>query len=91
MLAKDKIIELLERIPRTRDNDNLLIAYYIKEVYGLQNTFDIALHTNKNLYETVRRTRQRVQEENPMLRGQEETIKARANKETLVREEMRGL
>ena len=91
MLAKDKIIELLVNVPQTRDNDNLLIAYYIRDVYGLQNTFDIALFTKNNLYETVRRTRAKVQEENPTLRGSKETTIARANKEELVREEMRGL
>ena len=91
MLAKQKVIELLERIPQCRDNDNLLIAYYIKDVYGLQNTFDIALYTKNNLYETIRRTRAKVQEENPLLRGSQETTIARANKEVLVRQEMRGL
>ena len=91
MLAKDKVIQILEAIPQARDNDNLLIAYYLKEVYGLQNTFDIALFTKNNLYETIRRTRAKVQEENPMLRGSEETMIARRKKEELVREEMRGL
>lgn len=91
MLAKDKIIEILTTIPRTRENDNLLIAYYIKDVYGLQNTFDIALFTKNNLYETVRRTRAKIQEENPTLRPSEETFIARRNKEQQIREEMRGL
>lgn len=91
MLAKDKVIEILTSIPQTRENDNLLIAYYLKDVYGLQNTFDIALFTKSNLYETIRRTRAKVQEENPLLRGSDEVMMARVNKEELVREEMRGL
>lgn len=90
-MLKDKIIKILQEIPQTRDNDNLLIAYYIKEELGLQNTFDIALHTKNNIYESVRRTRAKVQEENPLLRPSEDTLNARLNKEIRVREEMRGL
>lgn len=91
MLVKDKVIQLLEEIPQTRENDNLLIAHYIKDVYNLQNTFDIALYTKNNLYESIRRTRAKVQEENPHLRPDIDVTIARANKETFVRDEMRGL
>ena len=91
MLAKDKVAQILTDIPQTRDNDNLLIAYYMKDVYGLTNTFDIALKTKKNVYETIRRTRQKVQEENPLLRPSVEIYQARLMKEAEVREEVRGV
>lgn len=82
---------LLNQIPQTRENDNLLIAYFLKDEYGIQNTFDLALKTKANVYETIRRTRAKVQEENPMLRPSKEVYEARLNKEQRVREEMRGL
>lgn len=91
MQTKDKVIQLLTDIPQTRENDNLLIAYFLKDVYGIQNTFDLALQTKANVYETVRRTRAKVQEENPLLRPSKEVYEARINKESRVREEMRGL
>lgn len=91
MQTKDKIIQLLETIPQCRENDNLLIAYFLKDVYGIQNTFDLALKTKANVYETIRRTRAKIQEENPLLRPSKEVYQARLNKEKVVREEMRGL
>lgn len=91
MLAKEKVAEILMDVPQTRENDNLLIAYYIDDVYGIQNTFDIALTTKKNIYETIRRTRQKVQEENPLLRPSEEVYRARLEKEKQMREEVRGV
>lgn len=91
MLAKEKVAEILQNIPQTRENDNLLIAYFIKDVYGMQNTFDIALATKKNIYETIRRTRQKVQEDNPLLRPSKEVYEARLEKEKKVREEVRGV
>lgn len=91
MLIKDKVMELLVNHPKTRENDNLLIAYVLKDMYGLQNTFDIALYTNKNIYESIRRSRAKIQETNPNLRPSEEVYKARLINEQRVREEMRGI
>lgn len=91
MTTKERVVMLLEKIPQTRDNDNLLIAYFLKDEYGIQNTFDLALKTKANVYETIRRTRAKVQEENPTLRPSEEVYEARLNKEHRVREEMRGI
>ena len=91
MQIKDKVIQLLNDIPQTRENDNLLIAYYIKDVYGVSNLMDVALMTKTNVYESVRRARQKAMEENPLLRPSKEVYEARLKKEGRVREEMRGL
>lgn len=91
MNIRDKVIHILETIPQTRENDNLLIAYIIKDEFGLQNTFDIALKFNTNVYESIRRARQKIQETNPQLRPADAVYRARLNKEKEVREEMRGL
>ena len=91
MNMRDKVQELLEQSPPTRENDTLLIAYFIKDVYKMQNTFDIALKFNTNVYESIRRARQKIQELNPALRPPENVYKARLQKETQVREEMRGI
>lgn len=90
MTTKERVVLLLQKIPQTRENDNLLIAYFLKDEYGIQNTFDLALKTKANVYETIRRTRAKVQEENPSLRPSKEVYQARLNKEKRVREEMRG-
>lgn len=91
MNIRDKVAYLLETIPKTRENDNLLIAYYLKDEYHLQNTFDIALQFSTNVYESIRRARQKIQENNPALRPSEQIYRARLDKESKIREEMRGL
>jgi len=89
MTTRDKVERLLVNYPKTRDNDNLLIAYFMKDEYGMQNTFDIALKFTTNVYESIRRARQKVMEENPALRPSNEVYEARLEKERKVREQMR--
>lgn len=91
MAIKDKVIQLLNDIPQTRENDNLLIAYYVQDEYGLKSLMDVALMTKTNVYESVRRARQKAMEENPLLRPAEDVYEARLRKEERVRKEMRGL
>jgi hypothetical protein len=91
MNVRTKVEQILREVPQTRDNDNLLIAYFIKDVWKLQNTFDIALQFKTNVYESIRRARQKVQETNPTLRPSPEVYEARLKKEADVREEMRGV
>ena len=91
MRVSDRVQILLEKEPKTRENDNLLIAYFLKDEYGLSNTFDVALNIKGNIYESIRRARQKIQETNPMLRPSEEIYKARMEQERRVREEMRGV
>lgn len=93
MTIREKVEEILNEIPQARGDDRLLIAYFIKDVYKVQNTFDIALskEIKGNIYESIRRARQKVQETNPTLRPPEAIYKARLMKEAQIREEMRGV
>lgn len=91
MNVREKVEEILKEIPQARENDNLLIAYFMKDEYKLQNTFDIALQFKTNVYESIRRARQKVQETNPTLRPSREVYEARLKKEADVREAMRGV
>ena len=91
MNVREKVEEILKEIPQARENDNLLIAYFMKDEYKLQNTFDIALQFKTNVYESIRRARQKVQETNPTLRPSREVYEARLKKEADVRELMRGV
>lgn len=91
MTTIEKVKQLLETIPQTRANDNLLIAYFMKDVYKVQNTFDIALKFNVNVYETIRRARQKAQELDPALRPSDEVYQNRLKKEKEVREQMRQM
>ena len=74
-LIKDKVIELLEANPMYRDDDNKLIAriwFNECESYGCQTHTDLLklLATGKLTFpESIRRSRQKVQEEMPSLRG----------------------
>lgn len=89
------MIEVVEKIlmenPATRENDNLLIAYVLKDQYGLSNTFDVALMTNANLYESIGRARRKLMERNPSLRPSLNITEARMKKEAEYRKEMRRL
>ena len=91
MNVREKVEEILKEIPQARENDNLLIAYFMKDEYKLQNTFDIALQFKTNVYESIRRARQKVQETNPTLRPSREVYEDRLKKEADVREVMRGV
>lgn len=91
MNIRTKVEQILNEIPQARENDNLLIAYFMKDEYKLQNTFDIALQFKTNVYESIRRARQKVQETNPSLRPSKEVYEARLKKEQEVREVMRGV
>lgn len=87
----DVVKEYLEIYPMLRNNDLMLMARVIKDVYGFTDTFDIALNLKGNVFETVRRSRAKIQETNPHLRADENVIKARQVKEQRIREQMRGL
>lgn len=89
--VRNEVERLLVTNPATRENDNLLIAYFIKDNYKMQNTFDIALTFKANIYESISRARRKLQENNPNLRPSKEVYEARLQRETQVREEMRGL
>jgi len=78
-LVKDRVKALLEKHPHLRDSDNKLIATiwqqdllnkYFNPNEINANTF-LRLYSNNELTnaETIRRVRQKLQEENPELRG----------------------
>lgn len=91
MNVRNEVERLMIENPATRENDNLLIAYFMKDNFKMQNTFDIALQFKSNVYETISRARRKIQETNPNLRPPEEVYKARLKKEQEVRDEMRGV
>lgn len=91
MNVRAKVEQILTEIPQARENDNLLIAYFMKDEYKLQNTFDIAIQFKTNVYESIRRARQKVQETNPLLRPSKDVYEARLKKEAEIREVMRGV
>ena len=93
MTINEKVLDLLITMPQTRDSDRLLIAHVIKDLYGLQNTFDIMLceSIDGNIYETIRRTRQDIQQINPALWPSDPVRRARMEKERKMREEHRGV
>ena len=92
MQTVESVVEdLLINNPTLRDNDNMLIARVIKQLYGLTNTYDIALNVKGNVYETIRRSRAKIQERNPALKASDYVQSMRKNKEHQIRDQMRGL
>lgn len=89
MTIKEKVYQLLVEMPVTRDSDRVLIAHVIKDLYGLQNTFDIMLcrTIDGNIYETIRRARQEIQVNNEDLLPTDPIKRARFMKEKRMREE----
>jgi hypothetical protein len=77
---------LLEERPALRDNDNLLMSTIWKQQSNILNFF-YRLETGKlHSPETIRRTRQRLQEENENLRG--ESYEARQKRQVKVKKDL---
>ena len=94
---KAEITKILTEQPYIRDRDNSLIALvWQKEIANLEN-FDYESLSAKDLLlifscdlltspESIRRTRQKIQQENPNLRG--EKYKARHKEQEQVKQEL---
>jgi len=92
---KDKVQKYLVEDPRTRDNDALLsVLIWWKELQGNGkndiSAVDFFKMYSKNEFtspESIRRCRQKIQEENPSLRGN--TYKDRQAKEKIIRNQVK--
>lgn len=83
--------EMLEKFPEARSNDNFLYLKVLehiskKEGYGFKFMTVQYFLENMRFYgfppfESVRRTRQKIQVQNPKLKGSSTTVAARAAKE----------
>ncbi len=72
---KKEILNLLMLDSKTRDNDIMLYAYLLKKLYPDINSevLKFLWQIDQGLYphfETIRRTRQKIQEEIPEVRGE---------------------
>ena len=84
------ITDILTDFPETRNNDNELIFRYLKTM-GMPTDYNYLRLYNVNIAESIRRTRQKIQERNPLLRAAESVQLKRLNIERTVRETMRGV
>lgn len=84
------ITDILTDFPETRNNDNELIFRYLKTM-GMPTDYNYLRLYNVNIAESIRRTRQKIQERNPLLRAAESVQLKRLNVERTVRETMRGV
>lgn len=80
--TKKMVRGILERCPETRDNDDLLylrvIRRYSADHLTLNEFFTSRAALGIPSFETVRRSRQKVQEENPALKGKRVEERAEA-------------
>lgn len=84
------VTEILEDFPKTRNNDNELIYQYLKRM-GMPTDYEYLRAYDYNVSESIRRTRQKVQQRNPLLRANEPTLNRRITLERTIRESMRGV
>lgn len=84
------VTEILEDYPEARGNDNELIYRYLKRT-GMPTDYEYLRAYNVNVSESIRRTRQKIQERNPLLKPQEPTELRRMVLERTIRESMRGV
>ena len=66
-----KVWYLLDKYPETRNSDRTLILYYYSEFEGIFNTpFNRVMeNTELTSFESIRRARQKIQEEHPEYRA----------------------
>lgn len=78
--------ELLEKKPELRDNDNLLMSKIWKDQANILNFFQRFESGKLHSPESIRRARQKLQEENEHLRG--ELYDVRQKKQIKVKQEL---
>lgn len=84
-----RVEELLTKKPQTRNNDDLLIYEYLKSMFGehMPSVRDVLLH-KKELgipsFESITRSRRKLQEDNIELRATEEVQDIRYEKQAEV-------
>lgn len=86
---KDIITDILVKHPKTRSNDIELIIWYCKKTKKSTDLKDW-VNDGVNTLETIRRTRQKLQQENKNLRAPTDTERARREREKMIREYMLG-
>lgn len=84
----------LETYPLCRDDDNILIGTVLSIFYNVDvkhiTLKETLLRTDLPSFETIRRCRQKAQEQRPELRGTSYAQKKRKDNEKRVREYVRG-
>lgn len=79
---RNKVFNKMVKNKKTRDNDNLLIAEILKDVYKTTDMREVAKMTNEGICETITRMRRMVQKTNPLVASSKNASKARTRKET---------
>ena len=87
---KLKIARILEKHPSTRDNDIELIYTYLVQS-GLPTDLKELKKLHFNIFESIRRARQELQQVNPMLQGKKTTYRNRKKNEEEVRRLIRSV
>lgn len=85
---KEHVLEQLIKNPETRNDDKLLIRNIVRDKYGTTDINELLKHDG-NMFEAIRRARQKIQETNPKLRANKNVRRMRAHMEEIVREEVR--
>lgn len=91
--VKQMVANELTKRPETRDDDFILITYIYKDFFGIREfTFESVMFNHIALglpsFESIRRCRQKLQEEMPLIYGSSGAArKIRAKEETVYRRE----
>lgn len=88
---KSRVMNIMIRNKKTRDNDNLLIAKALKELYGSTDIAEIAQVETTSICETITRMRRMIQRSNPLLGPSKNVSKRRQMREEEFKEMARGI
>lgn len=80
------IQQTLEENPATRNNDNLLVAIVMKELYGITTLNQMAKSTSVNMYDSISRLRRKAQQLNPNLEPTDSVKGERKKRELRIKE-----
>lgn len=89
--AKQKVMKLLEEEPATRNSDKLLLVRFYEREFGtaLPELRRVFLENDDISPETIRRTRQKLQADNPKLKAIPSVQNVRDENETIFRTMMK--
>ena len=87
---KQKVTAIMTKNKSSRNNDNVLVAKVLKEMYGTSDMEEIAKMTNVSVVESITRMRRLIQRSNPFLGPTQNVSKRRRMKQIQYENEMRG-
>lgn len=91
MKIYEYVTKVLEENPAARNNDNLLVAIVMEDLYGIKSMKTLAKKTSVNMYDSISRLRRKAQELNPNLLPNDHVKGERKKRELRIKEWARSV